>query len=204
MLTTWNLKKIANYDYYSSHINLRSGGCIVESVETLGLSDGCIVEAVETLGLSGGCIVESVETLSLYGGCFVEAVEIVSLLKYRAPISLGCSSLVCSFLGCNTLGFSSPSSVSSEGVVRVNPNVVSNVADTTPAVDDTITSLKSTSSVLIGGEIATGGGLLDPTVLCVDFFKLDSLLDFVASLEEPLVDRVSGEVPSSSGVGLFE
>ena len=23
MLTTWNLKKIANCDYYSSHINLR-------------------------------------------------------------------------------------------------------------------------------------------------------------------------------------
>ena len=78
-----------------------SDGSTVETVEKLRLSGGCIVEAVETLGLSGGCVVESVETLGSYSGSTVESVNIASvlLLKYRAPISLGCCSLVGNFSG---------------------------------------------------------------------------------------------------------
>ena len=182
------------------------GGYIVESVETLGLYGGCTVESVETVGLYGGCTVESVETVGSYGGCIVESVETVSLflLKYRAPISLDCSSLVCSSLGCSAIGSSISSSGSSEGVVRLNPLIVPNVAETTLALDDTTTSLTSAGSVLIKGEIGKGGGLLDPNVFCVDFLQLGSLLDFVGSLEDPLVDLVSGDVPSFSAVGLFE
>ena len=194
-----------------------SDGCILEAVETLGLSGGCFVEAVETLGLSGGCIVkavetlcvsgerigESVESLGLYGGCIADSVNKASvfLLKYRAPISLGCCSLVDISLGCSALGFNSSSSVSSEGVVRVIPLIVPNVADT--PLDDTSPSLTSTSSILIKGEIAKGGGLLDPTVFCVDFLLLGSLLEFIGSSEELLEDRLRGEGPSSSGVELF-
>ena len=152
------------------------GGYIVEVVETLGLSSGCIEKAMETLGLSDECIVESVKTLGLYGGCIAKSVETVSafLLKFRASISLSSSSLVCSSLYYSALGFSSSSSVSS-GVVRVNPLIVPNVADTTLALDDTTPSLTLTGSVLIRGEIAKGGGLLDPTVFCVDFLLLCSL-----------------------------
>ena len=73
---------------------------------------------METLGLSGVCIVESVETLGSYIGSTVESVNIASvlLLKYRAPISLGCCSLVDISLGSSVLGFISSSSVSLEGV----------------------------------------------------------------------------------------
>ena len=84
----------------------------------------------------------------------------------------------------------------------MNPPIVPNVADTT--VDVTTPSSASTCSVLIRGEIAKGGGLLDPNVFCVDFLLLDSLLEFAGSLEEFLVDRLRVEAPTSSGVGLFE
>ena len=59
------------------------------------------------------------------------------------------------------------------------------------------------------GEIAKGGGLLDPTVLCVDFLLPGSFLDFRGRveelrMEEILVDRLRGQSTSSSGVVLYE